>query len=58
MKSRENQVVIKDSVSYSVGVVLKRRASDVTPASGVLLVLRRDKQLPDGYRIHTGYAEK
>jgi Asp-tRNA(Asn)/Glu-tRNA(Gln) amidotransferase B subunit len=57
IKGKDSQIIIKDSVPYPVGVVLKRNASTAMPASGVLLVLRRDKHLPDGYRIHTGYAE-
>ncbi|MCU1749823.1 RHS repeat protein [Pseudomonas sp. 6D_7.1_Bac1] len=57
MKSRDSQIIISDSVPYPVGVVLRRKASNIAPASGVFLILRRDKRLPDGYRIHTGYAE-
>ena len=58
MKSKDGQLVIKDSVSHPVGVYLKRNASTVTPTSKLLLVLRRDKRPPIGYRIHTGYVEK
>ncbi|MFC6692223.1 RNase A-like domain-containing protein [Pseudomonas lini] len=54
---RDTQIIISDSVPYPVGVVLRRRASTVMPVSGVYLLLRKDQRMPDGYRIHTGYAE-
>ncbi|MHC8402128.1 RHS repeat-associated core domain-containing protein [Pseudomonas sp. MDT1-17] len=57
IKSRDTQIIISDSVPYPVGVVLRRKASTVKPVSGVYLLLRKDKRMPDGYRIHTGYAE-
>jgi RHS repeat-associated protein len=57
IKSRDNQIIISDSVPYPVGVVLRRKASAVKPVSGVYLLLRKDKQMLGGYRIHTGYAE-
>ena len=57
LKSRDTQIIISDSVPYPVGVVLRRRASTVMPVSGVYLLLRKDQRMPDGYRIHTGYAE-
>ncbi|WP_454867407.1 RHS repeat-associated core domain-containing protein [Pseudomonas farris] len=57
LQSRDTQIIISDSVPYPVGVVLRRRASTVMPVSGVYLLLRKDQRMPDGYRIHTGYAE-
>ncbi|CAN7716189.1 DUF6531 domain-containing protein [Pseudomonas sp. LjRoot277] len=57
LRSRDTQIIISDSVPYPVGVVLRRRASTFMPVSGVYLLLRKDQRMPDGYRIHTGYAE-
>ncbi|MGF0239370.1 RHS repeat-associated core domain-containing protein [Rhodococcus sp. IEGM1300] len=56
MKSHDQQIIINDSLPFPVGFVLKRNASTVD-VSGVHLLLRKDSRMPDGYRIHTGYAE-
>ncbi|WP_143493585.1 RNase A-like domain-containing protein, partial [Pseudomonas sp. B17(2017)] len=57
VNSKEKQIIINDSVPYHVGIVLRRKATSVRKVSGVYLLLRKDKKMQDGYRIHTGFAE-
>jgi RHS repeat-associated protein len=57
LTGKESQIIISDSLPYPVGMVLKKRSTEVKPVSGVVLLLRKDKKLPNTYRIHTGYAE-
>nr|WP_264082149.1 RHS repeat-associated core domain-containing protein [Pseudomonas hamedanensis] len=55
--SNDTQIIISDSVSYPVGMVLKKKSPDIRQVHGVYLLLRKDKKLPGSYRIHTGFAE-
>ncbi|WP_421558661.1 RNase A-like domain-containing protein, partial [Pseudomonas canadensis] len=55
LKSTEHQLVINQRTPEPIGTSWKRGAK--TPASGtqIRLIIRRDRKMPNGYRIHTGF---
>ncbi|WP_177434323.1 RNase A-like domain-containing protein, partial [Pseudomonas sp. Irchel 3H9] len=55
LRGKDNQIVITQEVKEGVGTSLKRGSLTTVPGKEIYLIIRRDKKMPDGYRIHTGY---
>jgi hypothetical protein len=55
LKGKDNQVVIIEKTAEPIGTSWKRGASSTVPGTEIYLIIRRDKKMPTGYRLHTGY---
>jgi len=55
VKGSDQKIVITQKFPQPVGPSLKRGAKTTVPGREVYLILKRDKKMPDGYRIQTGY---
>ncbi|MDY0898920.1 RHS repeat-associated core domain-containing protein, partial [Pseudomonas fluorescens] len=55
LKGNDRQIVITQKSKDPVGVSLKRGYQTTVPGKEIYLIIRREKKMPDGYRIHTGY---
>ncbi|MEO6862971.1 MAG: RNase A-like domain-containing protein [Microcoleus sp.] len=57
VKSRGNRYTIDYNANRIIGITLRRRASKVTSASRLKIVLQRSAKLSPGYFILTAYPE-
>lgn len=55
LKGKDNQIVVIEKASEPVGTSWKRGAKAAVPGTEIYLIIRKDKKMPTGYRIHTGY---
>ncbi|TFY94817.1 type IV secretion protein Rhs [Pseudomonas nabeulensis] len=55
VRGNDNQIVIIERTQNPVGTSLKRGETTTVPGREIYLIIRRDTNMPDGYRIHTGY---
>ncbi|UII74332.1 DUF6531 domain-containing protein [Pseudomonas sp. HN11] len=55
LKGTEHQLVINQRTPGPIGTSWKRGAKTPTPGTQIRLIIRRDKKMPNGYRIHTGF---
>ncbi|WP_242175070.1 MULTISPECIES: RHS repeat-associated core domain-containing protein, partial [unclassified Pseudomonas] len=55
LKGKDSQTVIIQKTQEPIGTSLKRGAQTTVPGKEIYLIIRRDKKMPIGYRIHTGY---
>ncbi|WP_455885379.1 RNase A-like domain-containing protein [Pseudomonas spelaei] len=55
LKVDQKKLVITQKTQEPVGVSLKRGLQKTVPRKEIHLIIQRDKKMPDGYRILTGY---
>ncbi|MGU3309077.1 RNase A-like domain-containing protein [Pseudomonas sp. M5A4_2d] len=55
LKWQNNQVVIVQKVKHPIGTSFKKNTTTSVPGTEIHLVIRRDNNMHNGYRIHTGH---
>ncbi|NWA32629.1 RHS domain-containing protein, partial [Pseudomonas sp. C6002] len=55
VKGKDKKIVITQKSPQPVGTSLKRGAKKTVPGREIYLILFKDKSMPNGYRIQTGY---
>jgi hypothetical protein len=55
LKGKEHQLIITQKTPEPIGTSWKRRENAPTVGTEIRLIIRKDKKMPDGYRIHTGF---
>jgi hypothetical protein len=47
--------VIIQKPKEPIGTSIKKKTTTPVPGKEIYLIIRRDKNMPNGYRIHTGF---
>ncbi|UVL11587.1 hypothetical protein LOY39_09480 [Pseudomonas rhodesiae] len=55
LKGSNNQLVIIQKPKEPIGTSIKKKTTTPVPGKEIYLIIRRDKNMPNGYRIHTGF---
>ncbi|MFC6337602.1 type IV secretion protein Rhs [Pseudomonas sp. CCM 7891] len=54
-KGNKDKITIIQKTQHPIGTSLVRGAAATTPGTKIYLVLLKDKKMPDGYKVLTGY---
>ncbi|WP_415639967.1 RNase A-like domain-containing protein, partial [Pseudomonas fluorescens] len=55
LEGQNNQIVIIQKVKHPIGTSFKKNTTISVPGTEIHLVIRRDNNMHNGYRIHTGF---
>ena len=55
LEGTEHQLVINQRTPDPIGTSWVRGAETTTSGTQIRLIIRRDQEMPNGYRIHTGF---
>ncbi|MEX5593130.1 RNase A-like domain-containing protein [Pseudomonas orientalis] len=55
LKGKNSQIVITQKTEEPIGISFKKNTTIPVPGKEIYLIIRRDKNMHNGYRIHTGF---
>lgn len=55
LAGQNNQIVIIQKTEEPLGTSFKKNTTAAVPGTEIYLIIRRDENMHNGYRIHTGF---